>query len=126
MKRLLFVLLIGAMTVVISACGTSTAQNISPQDYVAQYTDTGAEHILIDVRTAQEFNSGHIAGAINIPVDQIASRLSEIPADIPVVVYCRSGNRSAQATNILNQNDYSEIYDLGGIIQWQSAGYPIQ
>ncbi|MEL6527916.1 MAG: rhodanese-like domain-containing protein, partial [Chloroflexota bacterium] len=46
--------------------------------------------------------------------------------DIPVVVYCRSGNRSAQAANILNQNDYSEIYDLGGIIQWQSAGYPIQ
>mgnify|MGYP001053220634 CR=1 FL=1 len=126
MKRLFFLILIGAMTIVISACGTSTAQNISPQDYVSQYTDTGADHILIDVRTPQEFNSGHIAGAINIPVDQVANRLSEIPADIPVVLYCRSGNRSAQAANILNQSNYNEVYDLGGIIQWQSAGYPVQ
>lgn len=127
MHRFLLTAVLTLVTsMVLAACSSATAQSISPQDYVTQFSEPAAPHVLIDVRTPQEFASGHIAGAINIPVDQIASRLSEIPTDMPVIVYCRSGTRSARAQAILAQNDYTDLYDLGGIIAWQSAGYPIQ
>jgi rhodanese-related sulfurtransferase len=109
-----------------AAEGSAAAQLITPQGYQEQFVNAGAAHALIDVRTPQEFASGHIAGAVNIPVDQLASRLSEIPAGQPVVVYCRSGNRSAQASQILARAGYSSIYDLGGIIGWTAQGYPVQ
>ncbi len=96
---------------------------ITPQEYQTVFGST--DHVLIDVRTIEEFNSGHIADAGNIPVEVIAGRLSEIPQDEPVVLYCRSGNRSAQAASILRQAGYTQVYDLGGIISWQQAGLPV-
>lgn len=99
-------------------------ENIDPAAYQAQFDD--APHILIDVRTPQEFASGHIPGAINISVETLADRLSEIPEGQPVVVYCRSGNRSASAAQILAGAGYTDIYDLGGIIEWTAAGLPVQ
>jgi rhodanese-related sulfurtransferase len=101
-------------------------QTLSPNGYQEQFISTSTTHQLIDVRTPEEFASGHIAGAINIPVDALQSRLSEVASDQPVVVYCRSGNRSATASQILAQNGYSTIYDLGGIIAWSEAGFPVQ
>lgn len=103
----------------------SSPQRINPQGYNTTFLDRDADHILIDVRTPGEFASGHIDGAININVQELSSRLSEIPQDKPVVLYCRSGNRSAQAAGILNSAGYTGIYDLGGIIDWQAAGYPM-
>lgn len=98
---------------------------IAPADYRAQF-GANADHLLLDVRTPEEFNSGHIAGAVNISVDQLAQRLSEVPQDKPVVLYCRSGNRSSQAAQILAQAGYTQIYDLGGIITWQQQGFPVE
>lgn len=97
---------------------------ISPSQYVAQFNT--ANHLLLDVRTAGEFASGHIDGAVNIPVEELASRLAEVPNDQPIVIYCRSGNRSAQAARILRSAGYAVVYDLGGIITWQAQGYPVQ
>jgi phage shock protein E len=99
---------------------------INGQQYQSQFGDdtSFSKHVLIDVRTPEEFASGHIAGAINIPVDVIGSRLAEIPADRIAVVYCHSGNRSATAAQVLAQNNYA-VYDLGGIIDWVAAGYPV-
>lgn len=99
-------------------------QEISPDAYNTQFAST--DHVLIDVRTREEFASGHIEGAINIPVEEIGQRLSEVPQDQTVVLYCRSGNRSAQAANILERAGYDGIYDLGGIIAWTNAGYPVR
>lgn len=98
---------------------------ITPAEYQARF-GADADHVLIDVRTPEEFASGHIPGAVNISVDQLAQRLSEIPQDKPVVLYCRSGNRSNQAAQILERAGYTQIYDLGGIITWVQQGYPIQ
>lgn len=106
--------------------GGVVRQTISPANYQAQFIDNLTPHVLIDVRTPQEFDSGHIANSINISVDQIASRLSEIPRDQPIVVYCRSGNRSAQASQILSNAGYTVIYDLGGINQWTAQGFPLE
>lgn len=105
---------------------TVIRQTISPTDYHAQFIDNLTPHVLIDVRTPAEYADGHIANSINISVDQITNRLSEIPRDQPIVVYCRSGNRSAQASQILSNLGYNIIYDLGGIQQWTAQGYLLE
>ena len=113
-----------ALSAVVASADPSLASGlIGPQDYVSRYVKAQADHLLIDVRTPQEFASGHIDGAINIPLDQIGRRLSEIPKDRQVVLYCRSGNRSNQAAGLLKSAGYNNILDLGGVIAWQSAGY---
>jgi rhodanese-related sulfurtransferase len=103
---------------------TATSQLISPVEYVTNFDDP-ASHLLIDVRTLEEFASGHIEGSVNIPVEEMPGRLDEIPGDAPVVVYCRSGNRSAAAARILTEAGYAPVYDLGGIQDWVAEGLPI-
>jgi len=101
-------------------------QTIAPQAYISEFVSAPTTHLLIDVRTPEEFASGHIAGAVNIPVDALSGRLSEVPTDQPVVIYCRSGNRSATAAQILHRAGYPTVYDLGGIIAWSNAGLPVE
>ncbi len=98
-------------------------QRIDPQTYTAQFADT--PHFLLDVRTPAEFAGGHITGAANIAVETLQEHLGEIPRDQPIVLYCRSGNRSAQAAQLLAAAGFTDIYDLGGIIAWQQAGLPV-
>jgi rhodanese-related sulfurtransferase len=77
--------------------------------------------ILLDVRTNDEFAAGHIAGAILLPYDEITATTTAkaIPAkDRTVVVYCRSGRRSAIAATTLIKLGYAQVFDLGGIIDW--------
>ncbi len=100
-------------------------QVITPQTYTTAFLDADRDHFLLDVRRPDEFAGGHIAGAANISVETLANNLSRIPKDMPIVVYCRSGNRSAQAANILAEAGYTEIYDLGGIIEWQRQSLPV-
>lgn len=69
---------------------------------------------ILDVRGPDEFGGGHVEGALNIPVQVLAGRLSEVgPKDQPVIVYCRSGGRSAQATSILKGAGWTEVIDVG-------------
>lgn len=70
--------------------------------------------MLIDTRTASEFELGHIAGAVNIPVDEMRSRLSEISKDKKLIVYCAVGLRGYLASRILLQNGYTNVYNLSG------------
>jgi phage shock protein E len=104
----------------------SPAQNIVPADYQTQFVSSNTTHFLLDVRTSEEFASGHIHGAVNISVESLESRLSEVPTDQPIVVYCRSGNRSAQASQILAQAGYTRIYDMGGLNNWTAQGFPVE
>ncbi len=71
----------------------------------------------VDVRTNTEFNAGHINGAINIPLDQFQKRHTEIDGlgQSPVVIYCRSGNRSGQAVAFLLQKGIKNVYNGGGL-----------
>lgn len=71
---------------------------------------------VVDVRETAEFAAGHFAGAINIPLGIIPLRLDECKAmNGPIVVYCRSGNRSGMAMNLLKQAGLSEVYNGGGL-----------
>ncbi|MGB0387643.1 MAG: rhodanese-like domain-containing protein [Ardenticatenaceae bacterium] len=81
---------------------------------------------LLDVREQWEYDAGHLEDITHIPTGEVANRLSEIPTDKNVIVYCASGVRSDQITNFLLQNGYSDVHDMqGGIIAWQRAGFPV-
>lgn len=73
-----------------------------------------SELFILDVRTKDEYELGHIDGAINIPVDELRERISEIPRDKKIVVYCGVGLRAYLACRILHQNGFSEVYNLTG------------
>jgi rhodanese-related sulfurtransferase len=81
-----------------------------------QLVEQGA--LLLDVRTPAEFSEGHVAKALNIPVQELPARLREVgPTTRPVVVYCRSGGRSAAASQILKQAGY-QVKDIGPMHAW--------
>lgn len=75
---------------------------------------------LLDVRTKEEYKSGHISGAVVLPNELINERnLSIIPdKEQTIIVYCQSGGRSSQAASKLSKLGYSNVYDLGGIMNW--------
>lgn len=90
----------------------SDAQKLLEQDATA---------VILDVRTADEFASGHIPGAKLLPYDEIdANRAAMLilTKDAPVVLYCRSGRRSAIAGDSLRRLGYTTVYDLGGVGNW--------
>jgi phage shock protein E len=72
---------------------------------------------IIDVRTKEEFESGHIRGSVNIPLSSLDNRLTQIRKDKPVITCCASGMRSATAKSILKSKGYMEVYNGGG---WRS------
>lgn len=82
--------------------------------------------ILVDVRTDQEVGRGVIPGARHIPLHLLPARFEEIGQDRPVVFYCQSGARSAQASAFLSGQGWPEVYNLtGGIIAWAGRGLPV-
>ena len=72
---------------------------------------------LLDVRSGPEFATGHVAQARNIPVDEVASRLTELRRDRPIVVYCKRGLRAARAAEILAGAGFT-VFDMGSIDSW--------
>lgn len=104
----------------------SRAHLISPKRYHTVFASKQTAHILIDVRTAEEFAESHIQGAINIPVQGMVNRLAEISHTVPVIVYCRSGARSSIAARVLSDAGFSQVYDLGGFMGWVAQGLPIE
>ncbi|MDU3352001.1 MAG: rhodanese-like domain-containing protein, partial [Clostridium sp.] len=76
--------------------------------------------IILDVRSEEEYNSGHIENSILIPIDKLEEEAENILNDKnkKILVYCRSGNRSKKASNILLEKGYTNVYDFGGIKDW--------
>ena len=74
---------------------------------------------LVDVRSVAEYASGHAPGTINIPLQELGSRLGEIPRSNPVVVACASGSRSGMAKLLLKKNGYADVHNLGS---WRNFG----
>jgi rhodanese-related sulfurtransferase/molybdopterin-guanine dinucleotide biosynthesis protein A len=80
---------------------------------------------VLDVRRPDEYEEGHVPGAVLIPLDQLEGRRSEIPADRPLLVICRSGARSARAVEALNAAGFDAINVAGGTLAWIDAGQPV-
>lgn len=80
---------------------------------------TTENSVIIDVRTPQEFKQGHIEGAKNVPLDRLGDLPKTAPkTDAPLFVYCQSGARSSRACRQMEAMGYSDVTDMGGIMQW--------
>lgn len=90
----------------------------------AQLFEAGA--FLLDVRSREEWNEQHIEGAVLIPVEELPSRISEVPTDQDILIICRSGNRSAQARDLLRGYGLKRTTSInGGINSWIASGLPV-
>ena len=121
MKRLFHVLLISALLV---GCAAQPAQITFRQitmDEAVSMMKNESGYIILDVRTTEEYDAGHIPGAICIPNESIGTEpIPELPdKDQLILVYCRSGNRSKQASAKLAALGYTNIVEFGGILDWQ-------
>jgi phage shock protein E len=78
--------------------------------------------IILDVRTPEEFAQGHVPGARNIPVQELVQRYTELGNDksAPIILYCRSGARSALATGLLRERGFTRLTDIGSINNWRT------
>ena len=104
------------------ACGVSSKISYRQitADEAAQMMKEETDFVLLDVRTQEEYASGHIPGAICIPNETIGSEeIPELPdKDQLILVYCRSGNRSKQASQKLAEQGYTNVVEFGGINGW--------
>ena len=121
MKRIFPLMLV--MLLVLTGCGGTAAENTYQQitqEEAKNMMDT-QEAIVLDVREQDEFDAGHIPGAVLLPVGTITkdAATAVIPElDSVVLVYCRSGNRSKKASQALVDLGYTGIYEFGGINTW--------
>jgi len=91
--------------------------------------DAESSAILLDVRTLDEFNAGHIPGAVHIDILQpgFAEKVQQLDLTQPIYVYCHSGGRSARAASIIRSLDVTQIYNLrGGIMVWKANSFPVE
>jgi len=119
----LFVGLVAAASLV---AGPAVEQ-VSQEALMARLSSGATVPFVLDVRTPEEFASGHVPDAVNIPHDQLAARLAEVPRDKDVVLYCRSGRRTALAAEVLAGNDYTRLQHLeGDMAAWVDKGRPVE
>ena len=124
MKKLIPILLSALMFTGCAGAGNSTAKNtyrqISMEEAVTMMAQESS-YIILDVRRPDEFAAGHIPSAINVPNESIG--IAEIPAlpnkDQLIMVYCRSGRRSKEASEKLVKLGYTNIVEFGGILDWK-------
>ena len=121
MKKLIFILLAALL---LTACAQEKTQeavymNITAQE-AKQIMDTQEGYIILDVREQDEFDQGHIPGAILIPYTQIDLKAEDMLPDLDqlILVYCRSGRRSKIAAEALVELGYTNIKEFGGILDW--------
>lgn len=122
--RLTLLSSVAALALVSTACGKEAISNVTPANTAPAAANTAPIELkalldgkakVVDVRTPGEFASGHHPRAVNIPIDEVQTRLSEFgDKSKPVVVYCASGNRSGRAKQILESAGYSHVTNAGG------------
>jgi rhodanese-related sulfurtransferase len=102
------------------------AANISPADLNARVQE-GKAPLIVDVRTPEEFRSGHIPGAINIPHDKIAEHVGELRSEHGVALYCMVGPRARLGEQALRKAGLEEVLHIeGGLSAWQASGLPVE
>lgn len=127
-RRLIRSALLGlSLSLFAVGCGNSAAKEDSPEIRVTvaeakEVLEEKEDLLVLDVRTDAEFQAGALPGAVLIPHDQLAGRIAEVEAykEKPILLYCRSGNRSAQALEVLEKAGFKEIYHMyQGYSSWK-------
>ena len=123
MKHRLFLILL--IVLLLTGCAVSTDKDVTytqiTMSEAVEMMEIESDYIILDVRRPDEFATGHIPNAINIPNESIGTdEISELPdKDQLILVYCRSGNRSKQASQKLVKLGYSNVVEFGGINDWK-------
>lgn len=124
------------VALVLGACGNGPQanntegelpMNISVNDLAARL-ESDKSLMVLDVRSPEEYTQdGHVPGSVLIPLPELAMRLNEVPKDRPIACFCRSGNRSQVACDMLRQQGYTNVTNvLGGIGAWRGANLPTE
>ncbi len=110
----------GPTAILVSEKGENAMYEIITAEEAKKIMDSGEEYVLLDVREQDEFDKGHIPGAILIPYTEIENKAEEMlpDNDKQILVYCRSGRRSKIAAESLAKLGYTNIKEFGGIIDW--------
>ena len=141
MKKLLLVLSVSLIIGVILTGGcvstetvppnqeTQIIENITPPEAftLIQDNQNNPDFVILDVRTPEEFTDGHIENAINLDYysETFRDELNKLDEGKKYLIYCRSGNRSGKALNIMQELNFREVYNMsGGILEWEAAGLP--
>jgi len=125
MKRIFLLSIICLLIMPQVLVAAAIARNVTPESAYSLVKEHDNLYLL-DVRTPGEFQQARLEGAHLIPIEQVVNRLTELPNDRPILVYCAVGSRSAQVVNYLARQGYPEVYNLyGGIYSWAQKGYPI-
>ncbi len=101
---------------------------VSAAEAAATIANAPENLVILDVRTQEEFDEGHIEGAVMLDFyrEDFADELAKFDPDVPYVLYCRSGNRSSSARAIMADLGFQSVEDVdGGIVGWQEAGLPL-
>ncbi|MDF2606542.1 MAG: sulfurtransferase [Bacillales bacterium] len=107
------------ISVFISGCSSSGWKNITTEEAKSMLETKPDEVVIIDVRTIEEYNSGHIPEAKLYPLQTLEAQLGELDKEKEILVICRSGNRSQSASDILINNGFKNIYNVeGGMQSW--------
>ena len=124
MKKLLFLL---GLLLCLTACGheqkkSAVYENITAEE-AKRIMDTSEDYLILDVRTQEEYDQGHIPGAVAIAHTEIEAKAESLLKDKDqlILVYCRSGRRSKLAAESLVQLGYTNIREFGGILDWPYA-----
>ena len=95
-------------------------------DTAIELMEDNPDIVILDVRTASEYSEGHIEDAINIPVNELETRLDELSKEDDILVYCRTRNRSSSAIQIMEDAGFTQLYHMHeGISVWTEQGYPV-
>lgn len=101
-------------------CSKATTEDLNVRVAEAQELWEKQEAIILDVRTEEEYAQGHIPGVLFIPLDQLPTRIEEVPKDKKMLIICRSGNRSLEATQLLRDKGYTHVYNVTeGMSSWK-------
>jgi|SRR5690554_183053 len=130
MKRLFFFIALVMTFSLVSCKDKSVSEEVTVISVEEVRNAMGnGEFQLIDVRTVEEFNEGHLKGAKNVCVtdDDFKEKVAKLDRNEPVYLYCRSGRRSARAGEILREMGFTEIYDMdGGILKWNEEDFELE
>ena len=110
----------GPTSIIVAEKGEKAMYEQITAENAKKIMDSGEEHIILDTREQDEFDEGHIPGAILIPYTEIENKAEEMLTDKDklILVYCRSGRRSKIAAESLSKLGYTNVKEFGGIIDW--------
>ena len=124
-------LLASALVLTAAGCGNDAVvrdvEKVSVEDASLVIDDMGDRLTVIDVRTPDEFATGHLEGAINLDLEggQFSKLIESLPKNGAYLVYCHTGRRSALAADTMVKAGFTNVRDMGGIADWEAAGLPV-